>query len=678
MKQRRWISASLAAALVLGSLAAPAGMADEGDFPDEVISYEEFEVDAEPGIEGGEPVGDPGLEQTPEEDPEVEAEDQESADDVLLIEDAGVEMVSVSDGADYEEVAAAESEADAAAEKVKELLDGVPLQLESADRERIAAWLEKLTAGENPTGSDGELEAAAFIEETMRSFGYTISEQHFHEGFLNEDLVDVPGVNIIAERGADSKDRTREIIIVCAHYDSKTKPDPEDPLANDKSSAVAVMECARILSTVDSNVDLCFLFLSGEEDGYYGSLRIAEGLTEEIKQRIKCVMYVGPVGYVLRDRSALEEAQTEGLSETDSAQGAQAAGTDASAAPQQGGDGDSILDDVNANAGFEITDEDSASIAPEEGSAQETGAQPDRGRKIPCLLSVPTDESNDPADLLQALGLYRRAEEMLAGDLYLQAAGGSAADPYAAADTPAGAGADLAGSAGWPAGTDAREYTQADWERLVSDWEEILAAGHRSLSEDAAGGAAGETAAADTEGPGEGAGQENASPQTGQEGAAQMVTEEVRALALNNLSMLQSLEDWTEVTGSIPYLQNFSDHGMTVTGLFQPVDERLAQTGPVRPLQEAGETGTGGGEEAQTEYPQSSVAASLGAEQADDILLAAGSVSPDEAGEAGQDLAPQPVPVTDINELAEAADFLASAVSLYMRSQTSIELDREQ
>jgi hypothetical protein len=110
-----------------------------------------------------------------------------------------------------------------------------------------------------------------------------------------------------------------------------------------------------------------------------------------------------------------------------------------------------------------------------------------------------------------------------------------------------------------------------------------------------------------------------------------------------------------------------------VTGLFQPIDERLTQASLVRPLQEIGETGTEDGE-AQAEYQEQNVGDSLGAEQTDDILLAAGSVSPDAAGQE-QEENPGIIPVIDTEELAETADFLASAVSLYMRSQTSIELD---
>ena len=110
----------------------------------------------------------------------IEVSVDEDMDDIPLIEDDGEEVVSVGEGADLAAVAQAESEADAAAEKVKELLDGIPLQLEPADKEKIEAYLEKLSGTPSPTGSDGELEVAAYIEETMRSFGYTISEQHFH------------------------------------------------------------------------------------------------------------------------------------------------------------------------------------------------------------------------------------------------------------------------------------------------------------------------------------------------------------------------------------------------------------------------------------------------------------------------------------------------------------------
>jgi len=586
MRRRGWMCLALAAVTALSGMPAQVNLAEEVVLvEEEVLPDEEVEIadDAGAAVEVQDQTDAPA-------DAQQEADEGADEAGLDLIEDDGIEVVTVSEGGNYEEIQTAESEADAAAQKVRELMDGIPVQLESADRERISAYLEGLTVTESPIGSDGELEIGAYIEETMRSFGYTISEQHFHEGFLNSDYVDVPGVNIIAERGADSDERTREIILICGHYDAKTDPKEDDPLANDKGSAAALLECARILSGVDTNVDLCFLFLSGEEDGYYGSLRLAEGLTEEIVGRIKCVLYVGPVGYVMKEEEPEAAAQEE-------TPGAEEAASDP---------------------------------ASETESEAEEGR--DKGEPLPLLISVPSGESNDPADLMRALGLYRKAEEMLAGDI-LYAAG-----------TDAGAGAD--GSADGGAVNPGNEmerpavYTPQEWASYAAGRQEWLAA-HPFGSLPPAPGEAPDAA------------------------WTSAVKEENAKQALENMKMLAGLEDWTLVKGTFTSLLRFTDRGMTAAGLFQPVDERMASFDCLMPLEGEGQTQSAA-------EPDGSVSSSVGAEQVSDILLAAGSDASQEETQTAQP--PRVIPVLDADELARTADDLASIVSLYMRSQTSIQL----
>lgn len=227
---------------------------------------------------------------------------------------------SVEDGQTLEEFQAAEAEEEARkeaeeraeAERLRALMEEAGLVLESASPDRMREYLPALLAMEDPIGSDGELEIGAYIRASMAGFGYTVSEQGFHEGYLNANFEDAPGINIIAERGADSDQRTRDIILICGRYDSVTAPKEDEFLENDKSAAAVLLECARILSDVDTDVDLCFLFLSGEEDGGYGSLRFAEHLEEGLKERIRAVIYIGPVGYMYR-----ETAQESGPEEED-------------------------------------------------------------------------------------------------------------------------------------------------------------------------------------------------------------------------------------------------------------------------------------------------------------------------------------------------------------------------
>ena len=173
-----------------------------------------------------------------------------------------------------------------------------PGPLMAASAERVQEHLNALTQVDSPTGSDGELTIAAYIETKMGEMGYTVQEQAFHEGVLNEDGIDAPGVNILAERGANSQtNRKQDIFLVVTHYDSKRSPDEGDPFANDKSGAAALIESARILSEVVTDTDICFLFLSGEEDGGYGAQSFLSALSEENLSRISGVLSVERVGY---------------------------------------------------------------------------------------------------------------------------------------------------------------------------------------------------------------------------------------------------------------------------------------------------------------------------------------------------------------------------------------------
>ena len=173
-----------------------------------------------------------------------------------------------------------------------------PGALIAANESRIQEYLDEMTQVESPTGSDGELTVASYIETKLGELGYTVQEQAFHEGVVNEDGIDAPGVNVLAERGANSQtNRKSDIFLVVTHYDSKRSPDEGDPFANDKSGAAALIESARILSEVVTDTDICFLFLSGQEDGGYGAQRFIESLSEENRSRISGVLNVYRVGY---------------------------------------------------------------------------------------------------------------------------------------------------------------------------------------------------------------------------------------------------------------------------------------------------------------------------------------------------------------------------------------------
>lgn len=201
------------------------------------------------------------------------------------------------DDEEYYDLHLDEGDADEVETKQTELNES-PGPLKAANADRVQEYLDAMTQVDNPTGSDGELTVASYIETKLGEMGYTVQEQAFHEGVLNEDGVDAPGVNILAERGANSQNnRKQDIFLVVTHYDSKRSPEEGDPFANDKSGAAALIESARIVSEVVTDTDICFLFLSGEEDGGYGSQSFLSALSEDNLSRISGVLSVERVGY---------------------------------------------------------------------------------------------------------------------------------------------------------------------------------------------------------------------------------------------------------------------------------------------------------------------------------------------------------------------------------------------
>ena len=294
-KKNQWKVLAAAAAVSLRVIAG-AGMASG-----EVIVEDDFGiVDELPPEENWEiPVQEQVQEEVNQEMQEEGFYDDQVQEDFPVVIDVEDVPEDTGDNISAQDVflagdEAAQEAAQAAAE-AEFLIDG-SLVLSYSDPYRMQDWLDKLTFMDSPTGSDGELMVAGVIEEEMAALGYSVSEQSFHEGFLNENMVDVPGMNIIAERGADADIRTDGILLVCAHYDSKTSPKADDPFANDKSGAAVLLETAWIVSDIYTEMDICFLFLSGEEDGGYGAVNFLDSLEEDLRSRIRAVICVDTVG----------------------------------------------------------------------------------------------------------------------------------------------------------------------------------------------------------------------------------------------------------------------------------------------------------------------------------------------------------------------------------------------
>jgi hypothetical protein len=111
------------------------------------------------------------------------------------------------------------------------------------------------------------LEAAGdFIFHQFQSFGL---EPIFQPFAYTNNLI---SRNVIAElKGKTFPD---EVVIICAHYDSKSQPNPTilSPGADDNASGTAaVLEAARILANYPLDFTVRFIAFSAEERGLYGS-----------------------------------------------------------------------------------------------------------------------------------------------------------------------------------------------------------------------------------------------------------------------------------------------------------------------------------------------------------------------------------------------------------------------
>ncbi len=309
-KQGKIRRTAAAFALTLAGALACLGMSAAAEEGDDELYDPDWEETVDPeGFSGGDWAED--AEAAPE---EAQLEGNEAAapaaaetpDDAAVEdwtwEEVGDELLDFTgeEGGSSEGLTAGEVARTLAMEQAREkaqLLSTDIIDLPQADTEYINTYMEELRSVDNPTGSDGELILADYIMQTLGAYGYQVSTQEFHEGFMNEEMIDIPGMNVIVERVGDSELADGHYLLVCAHYDSKTDPDPEDPLANDKTGAAVLMETARLLANIPTADNLCFLFLSGEEDGHFGSQSFVEYLPDEIKAKVDGVICLGELGY---------------------------------------------------------------------------------------------------------------------------------------------------------------------------------------------------------------------------------------------------------------------------------------------------------------------------------------------------------------------------------------------
>ncbi len=150
------------------------------------------------------------------------------------------------------------------------------------NEERIKADTEYLCneIGPRPVGTAKEVEACDWLEQQLEGIGFSQEagnlERTYFEGFPN-----VYSENLIATCNPDS---TGPIFCIMAHYDTvETTPGARDNTA----SVATLLELARYIgpSWTKQDIQIRFLFLGSEENGYHGATAYVKSLTEEEIQR---------------------------------------------------------------------------------------------------------------------------------------------------------------------------------------------------------------------------------------------------------------------------------------------------------------------------------------------------------------------------------------------------------
>jgi len=143
-------------------------------------------------------------------------------------------------------------------------------------RNNISNKIDSLTTFHNRHSKSPNINIAAeWIMNELKRFDNNVTYHEYVQG--NHQLRNV----VYHKQGATDK-----ILLFCAHYDTILNTRREDidaraPGANDNASGVSsLLEISRIISKLDFELSLRFVFFSGEEQGLWGSTHYAEAIKE--------------------------------------------------------------------------------------------------------------------------------------------------------------------------------------------------------------------------------------------------------------------------------------------------------------------------------------------------------------------------------------------------------------
>lgn len=163
----------------------------------------------------------------------------------------------------------------------KKMLDpDTKLLVNSVSMKNIKSWVNELSSfPTRHTKSKYVNQAAKYIKQEFNKIGY--NHVTYHKYTSKIDGTEYNLKNIICYKKGSNK----QIILVCAHYDSRME-DLNDavslaPGANDNATGVAaILEISRILCSVSMDRDILFALFSGEEQDLLGSSQYARYVAE--------------------------------------------------------------------------------------------------------------------------------------------------------------------------------------------------------------------------------------------------------------------------------------------------------------------------------------------------------------------------------------------------------------
>lgn len=166
--------------------------------------------------------------------------------------------------------------------------------------ERAMEYVRRQVAlGPRPPGSAELQKCRAFIQETLRSFGYEVEDDAF---VADTPYGRIPMHNLIARKGKGE----RRAIVLAGHYDTKLMEGINFVGANDAGSSTGLLlELARVLAAREDKYDYWFVFLDGEEafvewstfDSTYGSRHLAQRWKREgVAPKIHALILLDMIG----------------------------------------------------------------------------------------------------------------------------------------------------------------------------------------------------------------------------------------------------------------------------------------------------------------------------------------------------------------------------------------------